>query len=106
MGLTSKSNSPRPNRVQLDPNDDTVRAAIFGAQVEQFLDGEIGQYLLQRAADEANEAMEQLSTADPEDPKKIREIQNRVKVADLVLSWLREAIVTGDVAQQKLREDA
>lgn len=92
--------------MQLNPSDPTVEAAVFGAEVEQFLDSNVGKYLLQCATDEANSAMESLATVDAEDAKRIREIQNRIKVADLVVTWLRQAIVTGDVAQQKLREDA
>jgi hypothetical protein len=92
--------------VQLNPADPDVQEAVFGAQVEQFLDSDIGRYLTLRAQETANEALEALAVANPEDPGLIRSLQNRVVVADLVVSWLGEAIVRGDVAQQKLREDA
>jgi hypothetical protein len=89
--------------VPLKEDDPTVEVAVFGAQVEQFLDSQIGQYLVKRAQDAANAALEALATANPEDPAGIRKLQNKVVVADLVVSWLSEAILLGDQAEQELR---
>jgi hypothetical protein len=92
--------------MRLDPNDPEVQVAVFGVEVERFLDSTIGQYLTKRATETANSALEQLGTVDPTDTNKIRALQNDVRVADYVITWLSEAIVSGDVAQQKLREHA
>jgi len=92
--------------VRLNPDSEDVQVAVFGAQVEQFLDSDVGKYLTQKAQEDANAALGALAIVDPEDAKRIRALQNDVKIADLVISWLSEAIVRGDVAQQKLREDA
>jgi hypothetical protein len=90
--------------VPLDPNDVTVRAAVFGVQVQQFLDSEIGVYLIERADNQAETALKELVIADPTQPEVIRAIQNRIKVADSIVSWIREAIEMGDQATESLRE--
>ena len=73
----------------------------FGMEVEAFIKGAIGKYLVARAEDDAAEAMATLKNADPEDPKGIRDLQNRIKVADSVRVWLAEAIQAGHMAQQE-----
>jgi hypothetical protein len=90
----------------LDGNDPVVQRATFGAQVEQFLSSDIGVYLIERADEQAEVALKELVSADPDKPDIIRAIQNRIKVADSIVGWLREAIQMGDQAVQQLREDA
>lgn len=92
--------------MQLNPDDPIVRSAVFGAQVEQFLASDVGLYLMQKADDYAQEAIDELTRCDPEDPKKIRAIQNRIQVADLIANWLNEAVAIGEQAEQHLREDS
>ena len=55
----------------LDPNDPTVRQAVFGRQVEDFLSTEIGQFLIQRAVTQEEEAIEELIEAEPGQDQKI-----------------------------------
>jgi Tfp pilus assembly pilus retraction ATPase PilT len=88
----------------LDPQDPTVRAAMFGKQVEQFLSSDIGQYLVERANEQAEAAIKELLVVDPTATELIRATQNRVKVSDSILSWLRDAIQMGEQAQAQLRE--
>lgn len=90
--------------MQLNPEDPTVRSATFGAQVEQFLNSDIGVYMVERADEQAEAALKELVTADPTQPEVIRAIQNRIKVADSIVSWLREAIEMGEQSKQQLRE--
>lgn len=89
----------------LNPNDPTVETAIFGESVRQFLRTPIGEYLMSRAKDQAEDALSLLAEADPEDPKKIRDLQNKIRVADSITDWLSEAIRMGDQALQQLREE-
>jgi hypothetical protein len=88
----------------LDPEDPVVRSATFGRQVEMFLESDIGVYLVQRADEQAETALRELVVADPAKPDEIRAIQNRVKVADSVVSWLRDAIQEGAQAKGELSE--
>jgi hypothetical protein len=88
--------------VQLNPEDPNLEIAVFGAEVEQFLDSSIGQYLIKHAESQANSALEALASVSAEDPTAIRELQNRVKVADSIVGWLREAIILGRQAEDQL----
>lgn len=90
----------------LNSEDPIVQRATFGAQVEQFLSSDIGTYLIERADEQAEAALKELVAADPAQPEIIRSIQNRIKVADSIIGWLREAIQMGEQAVQQLREDA
>lgn len=87
----------------INPEDPNVRTAVFGVQVQNFMDSEIGAYIMNRADEYAQEAMEELTKVDPEDPRAIRSLQNRIHVADLIATWLREAVSLGEQAQEHLK---
>ena len=87
----------------LDPNDPTVRQAVFGRQVEDFLSTEIGQFLLQRAVTQEEEAIEELIEAEPGQDQ--TEIRSRIRMARQFRSWLGEAVQAGLEAMELLRED-
>lgn len=78
------------------------RAIDFGFQVEAFIQGEIGQYLIKRADEAVAEAVEELKVADPALPDGIRAIQMRIHVAERIQYWLAEAIQSGQAAQDEL----
>lgn len=90
----------------LNPSDPVVEAAVFGQEVENFLNTRIGAYLLRKAQDQASEAIEELAVVDAEDPKAIRKLQNKISVSDQFIGWLREAIMMGEQATDALREES
>lgn len=69
-------------------------------QVEAFLHGPIGQFLIQRADEEIESAVEALKRIDPEDPKGIRAQQHIIQVAESVQYWLADAIQAGHNAAE------
>lgn len=73
--------------------------------MEDFLDGVIGSHLLRKAREQSQSAVDRLKTADPEDAKAIRALQNQVMVADSILGWLGDAIHEGQGALEALKED-
>lgn len=73
----------------------------FGFQVQAFLRGEVGQYLIKRAEDQVEAAVEQLKRVDPEDAKAVRAIQNEITVAESFQYWLADAITAGENAEQQ-----
>lgn len=79
-----------------------LRKIDFGFQVEAFIQGEIGQYLIKRAEDEVTQAVEELKVADPAFSDGIRAIQMRIQVAERIQYWLAEAIQSGHAAQDEL----
>lgn len=67
----------------------------FGAQTEQFLKSDIGRYLLERSKEQVDAAVEELKRVDPEEAKKIRELQNTIARNEGVEQWLGEIIQAG-----------
>lgn len=89
----------------IDPDDPNVRMAVFGKQVEDFLDTEIGDYLVRKAREESMTAIEELKAEDPHNWESIQKIQNRIKVAESIVGWLADAIIAGQQAMDNVRQD-
>lgn len=82
----------------LDPHDPTVRTAVFGKQVEDFLAGDIGSYLVRQADAEIKAGLDELRDVNPEDAEAVRAAQNKVRVAQNIVNWLSDAIQAGHQA--------
>ena len=91
--------------MSLDPDDPLVRTATFGRQVEDFLETDIGKYLVGRAEQEARTAMDRLKAISPWRRARIRDLQAQVWRAENFQQWLGNAIVEGRHALQMLQED-
>ena len=79
----------------LNPEDPTVRTAVFGRQVQDFLDGDIGQYLIQCAAQQSEQYTRKLKDVDPFKPESIVACQLKIQVADSFINWLGDAVRAG-----------
>ena len=90
----------------VDPDNPVLRTAVFGKQVEQFLESDIGSYLVGRAQEQGEAAIMELKDADPFDHDKIIKIQSRIKVAESIIGWLGDAIRAGHQAAEHIQEDA
>ena len=88
---------------QIDPDEPTVRTAVFGKQVEEFLQSDIGDYLLQMAKNEESEAIEALIAADPKGDH--TNIRSRIMMARWFQTWLGRAVQRGLQAIELLQED-
>lgn len=87
-----------------DTNDAALlRQVGLGFDIEAFLSGPVGRYLTERAESEINEAVAELCNADPEDPKAIRTIQNRIHRAESFQQWLAEGVQAGMQAEDQLQ---
>jgi hypothetical protein len=75
----------------------------FGIEVESFLSGKVGGFLINRAHMEIDAAVEELKRADPYDAVKIQELQNRIWRAESIDKWLAEKIQEGWNAEEHLR---
>lgn len=80
------------------------QAISLGFQVEAFLQSDIGRYLVQRADEEIEAAVEELKLVAPEDATTIRALQGKIHVAESVQFWLAEAIQDGVNSMQELSE--
>lgn len=88
----------------LDPESDEMRLAVFGRQVEMFLETDVGTYIVRCAQSDIETATEKLQSVDPEDPKAIRELQFKIRVAQSVMGWLGDAIRSGSQAKEVIEE--
>ena len=88
-------------------SDDRYRQEIeakvaVGLDAEAFLDSKLGQYMVGRARDTAQDAMEALKHVDPNDALAIRALQNQVFRAESFEIWMNECRTEGEVAQNQL----
>lgn len=74
----------------------------LGLDAEKFLRSNVGQFLQSRALAEVEDCLIELKTADAENPKVIREIQQRIAVAECMFAWLNEAIGMASSAEHIL----
>lgn len=83
---------------EFDP--EMIERAVFGEQVHNFMNTDVGKYIQRRAADQISEAVKELRECDPDNAGKVREYQNRADVAEHVVQWLQDAILDGLKALQ------
>ena len=76
--------------------------AILGRDAEEFIQSDIGKYLIGCAEQEAQEAMEELKHVYSWRRRKITELQNKIWRAESVQSWIAEIIIKGKQATQQL----
>lgn len=91
---------------ELDPNDERVEIARFGREVEMFLEGNVGQFMLERAYKVSADAVTELiKNAHTLDRDKIRDLQTLIAFGDSFKAWLTEAVESGHAAIELLKED-
>jgi hypothetical protein len=78
--------------------------AVLGRDAEEFLNTELGRYMLGRCEQEIQEAQDQLSRVSSWRRRRIQELQNRVWRAKSVKEWLAELISNGKSAEAALEE--
>jgi hypothetical protein len=91
----------------LNPEDPVVRTAVFGRQVEDFVNGDIGRFVTKRADDEINECLDKLKVTRPSTQAAIQHIeslQSRIAVCERVIAWLAEAITEGHQAMNIIED--
>lgn len=86
-------------------NEHLVETAVFGKQCEQFLESDIGIYLLARAEQESFEATQKLKVINWDDQDGIRRLQNKIYVAESFKVWMTEAIHQGKQALKLIEEE-
>lgn len=92
---------------KIDMDDPTVQTAVFGREVEEFLTSDIGRYLVQRALNEEQMAVQELI----KEPAKRKNtdndmiLRNRIWLARSFRGWLEEAFNEGLQALDLLKEN-
>ena len=78
--------------------------AILGKDAEEFVESELGRFIIGRAEQEIEDAVNELKKCYPWRTRKIRELQNRIWRAESVQNWLAELVVRGRQALNQLDE--
>ena len=73
-----------------------LRAVMIGEETSRMLTTPLGQFIINRAADQAIYALKKLQTVDPADVARITSLQNDIKVALAIPQWYKEALVFGE----------
>lgn len=89
----------------LDPENPTVRAAVFGVQVQEFLQGSIGSFLISKAELRLQALVVKLKRHPAHDSMAIAILQAEIKHLELFESWLGDAVQSGLMAQAELEAD-
>lgn len=79
-------------------------AVEMGLDAQQFLGSRLGKYLIKRAEDERDDAIDELKGADSDSPRLIRSLQNRIWRAEQFQYWIAELIQSGTLAEEQLKE--
>lgn len=80
----------------LDPEDPLVRTAVFGVEVQEFLRGPIGSYLIKSAETRLAELMDRLRKLDPyKQQSEILSAQAEIRHLEKFEGWLAEAVQAG-----------
>ena len=74
-----------------------IRRAVFGKQVESFMNSEIGRYMVSRAVEQKINAQEAFTKVNCADIPLVQQLQNSIMQADNIVGWLRDAV--GDALQ-------
>lgn len=77
---------------------------ILGKDAEEFLQRDLGRYMLGRAEEEEREAMEALATVSPWRRRRISQLQAQLWRARSFQGWLAELITGGNQALEQLEE--
>jgi hypothetical protein len=72
-----------------------IRRAVFGKQVESFMNSEIGRYMVARAIEQKQDAQNAFLKVDCSDAESVRKLQNEIFVAESIVGWLRDAVGDG-----------
>lgn len=87
---------------------DLIKAEILlGDEARRFVVSSLGQFMLQRAKsqeDEAIKALIEVNSWSPFARRKMRRLQNEINQARQFIDWINELIMNGDAALSQLDE--
>ena len=97
--------TPTGETVVIDPMiKELMESAAIGEAAKLFLQSELGGHIARRAAEEVEAATARLIEADPADISLIARLQTEIKVSKQGISWLVDAMTSGDHAMKQLQQ--
>lgn len=85
-------------------NDQLIAEALIGDEAGRFLESDLGRTVLGFLDQEKEIAKEGLASVDPEDAKKIRELQYQIWRAEQFRQWLCELRDNGNAALEAYQQ--
>jgi hypothetical protein len=85
-------------------HDLMLAEAVLGRDAEEFLNSELGQFVLGRCEVEIKEAQYKLSRVSSWRRRRIQELQNEIWRAESLKGWFAELIQNGRAAEAALSE--
>lgn len=89
-------------RLLIEANKELYAKVEFGMEAKAFLRSPVGQYLIQRAEAEREEAIVELVNTSPRNPGVIEALQSTIKRAESIQYWMAEIIQEATSAQETL----
>lgn len=80
--------------------------AILGKDAEEFIQSELGRYILGRVDQEREDAVQKLTKTYAWRKDRIRELQNQIWRCDTFKSWLADMVIRGKSAIDLLEQDS
>jgi hypothetical protein len=81
----------------------SLAAIDIGTSAEQFFKTDLGRYLLGVSKQESAEYVHELKNVSPVDTKSIMDLQIKIKSTELAITWLKEAILSGEQSEYELK---
>lgn len=75
----------------------------LGEEAELFEKSNLFKYLINTSRDDISQLHKALEDADPEDPKALRDLQNKIVVRRLFILWINEAIISAHQVAENLQ---
>ena len=73
-------------------NYSDAEITVIGKEADDFFNGEVGKYVIEKSKAEIWDLMCQLRDIDPIKYKKVGEVQEKIRIAEKAIAWLNEAI--------------
>lgn len=86
-------------------NQTLLAEAMLGQDAEEFIQSDLGRYVLARAEEEEQAAQEILAKVSPWRRRRITQLQDQIWRARSFKSWLAELVFSGKQALQQLEEE-
>ena len=86
-------------------NEELIAAAEIGDEALKFVESDLGRTMLGIAEQDILLAQQKLLDVDPDDSRRVREIQNDARVALMFKSWLVELIDKGNAALEVFKHE-
>lgn len=91
----------------VDKLDKQLLATVkLGLDAEAFIQSPLGEHLIDKAREEAIDAMNDLKTVEPTNSKYIQELQNKIHRAENFEAWLFEVVQSGRNAEEQLERES